>query len=292
MDEKVPLSVVVLTKNEEQGLARCLDSAGFADEIIVVDDESSDKTVDIARKFTDKVFIRKMDIEGRHRNWAYAQAKNTWVLSLDADEIITDELREEIKNALRNNPKEGGFTIPRKNYIGDYWVKYGGWYPSPQLKLFRKDKFKYEEVGVHPRAFMDEPCGHLQSDLVHYSYKGLEDFLNKLNKQTTWEAQKWFSQNKPMRMTRFIWRTIDRFIRTYIGRRGYKDGFIGFVVAFFAGLYQFVSYLKYREIILKSTSTSLSNSTRTHSTSLSVRPEHVEGRSILSERSESREENR
>jgi glycosyltransferase involved in cell wall biosynthesis len=246
------LSVVVLTKNEENNIEACLKSVfGWADEIIVVDDESNDGTVKIVKKYTDKIFLRKMDIEGRHRNWAYAKASNPWVLSLDADERVTEELQAEIADVLSQSTTYNGFTIPRRNYIGNYWVRFGGWYPSPQLKLFRKDKFRYEEVQVHPRAFMDDPCGHLQSDIIHYSYRDLEDFLAKLNRQTSWEARKWFEANKPMRLGRFIWRTIDRFLRTYIGRKGYKDGLTGFTIAFYAGLYQFISYLKYREIIMK-----------------------------------------
>lgn len=248
----INLSVVILTKNEEKNIQNCLESvSGWANEIVIVDDESTDKTVDIASQYTDKIIIRKMDVEGKHRNFTYAQAKNLWVLSLDADERVTEELKSEIKDILSHQIKYNGFTIPRRNFIGNYWVKYGGWYPSPQLKLFRKDKFHYEEVNVHPRAFMDEPCGHLKSDIIHYSYKDLEDFLNKLNNQTTREAKKWFDQNKPMRLVRFIWRTIDRFIRTYVGRKGYKDGFIGFAIAYYASLYQFVSYLKYCELVLQ-----------------------------------------
>jgi len=251
MDNKVPISVVVLTKNEEERIAECLESVLWADEIIVVDDYSTDKTVEIAKKYTQKIFLRKMDIEGRHRNWAYAQAKNAWVLSLDADERATTELRYEIEHVIDTKSNYAGFTIPRRNYIGKYWVRYSGWYPSPQLKLFRKDKFRYEEVEVHPRAFMDEPCGHLKSDILHYSYRDFEDFLNKLNRQTTWEAKKWYKQNKPMTKARFLWRTIDRFFRSYLGKRGFRDGFIGFVVAFYAGLYQWISYLKYRELIMR-----------------------------------------
>ncbi len=248
----VKLSVVILTKNEEKNINDCLQSvAGWADEILVVDDESTDRTLDIVKKYTDRIIIKRMDIEGRHRNFAYSQAKNLWVLSLDADERVTEELKKEIETAISSQAKYNGFTIPRRNYIGNYWVKYGGWYPSPQLKLFRKDKFRYEEVDVHPRAFMDDPCGHLKSDIIHYSYKNLEDFFSKLNNQTSREAQKWFNQDKPMRLGRFLWRTFDRFIRTYVARKGYKDGFIGFVVAFNAASYQFISYLKYRELTRK-----------------------------------------
>ena len=244
------ISVVVLTKNEGRNIKPCLESiAGWADEILIIDDMSTDNTLGIAKKYTDRIISRKMDVEGIHRNFVYAQARNLWVLSLDADERATDELKVEIEEAIKEGVKYNGFTIPRRNFIGNYWVKYGGWYPSPQLKLFRRDKFRYEEVGVHPRAFMDDPCGHLKSDIVHYSYRNIEDFLNKLNNQTTREAEKWYSQNKPMRLGRFLWRTYDRFMRTYFTRKGYKDGFIGFVVAYFAGLYQFLSYLKYREII-------------------------------------------
>ena len=96
---------------------------------------------------------------------------------------------------------------------------------------------------------MDDPCGHLRSDLIHYSYRDIEDFLAKLNNQTTREARKWHDQGKPMTLGRFLWRTYDRFMRTYFTRGGYKDGGVGFMIAYFAGLYQFLSYLKYRELV-------------------------------------------
>ncbi len=248
--DKIFLSVVVLAKNEESRIGKCLDSVKWADEIILLDDESTDKTIEIAQTYNATILRRKMDVEGTHRNWAYAQAKNEWVLSLDSDERVTPKLKEEIIKVLAGNPQEAGFTIPRKNHIGDYWVRFGGWYPSPQLRLFRKDKFRYEAVQVHPRAFLDGACGHLKADMLHYSYRNLEDFWAKLNKQTTWEAQKWFDQGKPMTLGKFTWRTYDRFMRAYFGRHGYRDGFIGFVVAFNAGLYQIFSYLKYKEIVM------------------------------------------
>jgi glycosyltransferase involved in cell wall biosynthesis len=249
---KVPLSVVILTKNEEANIRECLESVyGWADEIIVVDDESTDRTREIASSYADKVIVRRMDIEGKHRNWAYGQARNLWVLSLDADERVTEELKQEIREVLKDPGDYVGFTIPRKNFIGNYWVRFGGWYPSAQLKLFRKDKFKWEEVQVHPRAFLEGKCGHLKSDLIHYSYKDIADFLQKLNRQTTLEAQKWIMQGKKMKTLRFIWRMIDRFLRSYIRKKGYKDGFYGFVVASFSALYQFISLLKYKEMMRK-----------------------------------------
>ena len=250
MPDKVSLSVVIITKNEEKNIEDALKSVyGWADEIVAVDDESTDNTVSILKKYTDKVFTRKMDVEGSHRNWAYAQAKNTWVLSLDADEQASEELKQEITVAL-NGASCVAFSIPLRNYIGSYWVRYGGWYPAGKVRLFRKDKVKYENVKVHPRVFIDGVCGHLTKDIIHKGYPDIEHFLASLNRQTTWEAQKWLSQNRPMRLGRFLWRTMDRFIRSYFVKKGYKDGFIGFVVAYFASLYQFMSYLKYRELIL------------------------------------------
>lgn len=251
MQEKSPLSVVVLTKNEQSCISECLESVKWADEIIIVDDLSTDKTVEIARKYTDKIFSKRMDIEGSHRNWAYSQANNLWVLSLDADEKVTEELKREIENVLKDNTEFAAFSIPLRNFIGKHWVRYGGWYPAGKVRLFKKDKFKYEEVKVHPRVFIDGPCGHLTKDIIHKGYPDFAHFLDSLNRQTTWEAEKWFAQNKPMKLGRFLWRSFDRFMRTYIRKKGYKDGFTGFVVAFYASLYQFISYLKYKELVLK-----------------------------------------
>jgi len=248
----VPVSVVIITKNEERNIETCISSvSGWANEVIIVDDESTDKTIEIAKKLGAKVFERKMDIEGRHRNWAYSQAKNTWVLSLDADEQASSELSKEIASAIQDNTQFAAFSIPLRNYIGKYWVKHGGWYPAGKVRLFRKDKFKYEEVKVHPRVFIEGKCGHLTKDIIHHGYPDISHFLDSLNRQTTWEAEKWYGQEKPMTLGRFLWRTYDRFMRSYFGKKGWKDGFIGFVIAYYAGLYQWMSYLKYREIILR-----------------------------------------
>ena len=140
-----PVSVVVITKNEGARLAECLQSVSWADEIVVLDDESTDNTVEVAKSFGAKVHRRKMDIEGKHRNYAYSLARNEWVLSLDADERVTPELRQEILETLQGKPSCNGYTIPRKNFVGNVWARYGGMYPSAQLRLFRKGIFRYDE---------------------------------------------------------------------------------------------------------------------------------------------------
>ena len=255
---KAQLSVVILAKNEETRIGDCLKSVvGWADEVIVVDDESSDKTEAVAQELGARVYVRRMDIEGAHRNWAYAQASHDWVFSVDADERVTPELKQDIARLLASNPEHNAYTVPRRNFIGDYWIRWGGLYPSPQIKLIRKDKFKWEEVEVHPRALLEGSCGHLHSDLIHYTYRNWHDFLRKLNTQTDLEARKWykvFLENPKkarykMNLIHALWRTVDRFIRAFFAKRGYRDGFIGFIVAYFSSLYQIVSYAKYRELM-------------------------------------------
>jgi len=243
--EKIPLSVVVITKNEEDNIAKCLSSAyNWADEILIVDDESSDGTVAVAQKYANRILHRRMDNEGAHRNWAYTQAKNEWVLSLDADEYVTEELKEEISSAVHDTQYHA-YSIPLRNYIGDYWVKHSGWYPAGKLRMFIKSRFKYEEVSVHPKVFLDGETGHLTKDIVHKGYPDFEHFLASLNRQTTLEAKKWIQTGRKMSLGKAIWRTLDRFPRSFIRKQGYKDGFIGFMIAFFASLYQIMSYAKY-----------------------------------------------
>ncbi len=247
--QKEALSVVIVAKNEEAAIADCLKSVkGWADEIIVVDDESTDKTVSIAGEYADKVEVKKMKVEGTHRNYAYSLSKNDWVLSLDADETVTAELKEEIGRVLSEKNEYTAYSIPLRNYIGTYWIKYGGWYPAAKVRLFRKSKFKYEDAGVHPRIFLEGECGYLKSDIIHKGYPDIGHFLGSLNYQTTKEAQKWFEDKRKMSLVRALRKTLDRSFRAYVLKKGYRDGFIGLVVAVFAGLYQFITYAKYRQL--------------------------------------------
>jgi glycosyltransferase involved in cell wall biosynthesis len=247
--KKLPVSVVVITKNEEDNIAECLKSVSWADELVVLDDNSTDKTVEIAKRYTDRVESRKMDVEGRHRNYAYSLARNDWVLSLDADERASVELEAEMRELFKREMKDKAYSMPIKNFIGKRWIRYAGWYPAPKVRLFDKNHFKYEEAEVHPRAFIDGSCGRLTKDIVHYSYRDFHDFFQSLNNQTTLEAKKWFNEKRKIGFLKMSRKFLSRFLKAYIQKKGYKDGLLGFTVSYAGGLYQFMSYVKYREMV-------------------------------------------
>lgn len=249
MPDKAPVSVVIITKNEEDNMAPCLESASWADEIIILDDASTDNTVNIAKGFTDKVFSRKMDIEGKHRNYAYSLAKNDWVLSLDADERISPELAEEIANLLKGEMKDRAYTIPIKSYLGKRWIRHSGWYPAAKVRLFDKRFFKYEEAEVHPRVFIDGTCGHLKNDIIHYSYRDFHDFFVSINNQTTLEAKKWYKERRDINFIKMYRKGLSRFLKGYVQKGGFKDGLLGFTISWAGALYQFMSYVKYKEML-------------------------------------------
>lgn len=250
MSELVPISVVTLTKNSQEIIDDCLKSVqGWVGEIIIVDDMSTDKTPEIVKKYTDKIFVKKWVKEGAHRNFAYSQAGYEYILSLDSDERVTPELKEEIIRIFKEGPKFNGYNIPHRNYIGNYWIKYGGWYPNAKLKIFRKDKFKYEEEAeYHPRAFMEGDRYTLKGDLIHYAYRDFKNLFSKLNHQTDFEAKKWIRDGRKMSFALCYVKMLSRFIKAYFVKKGRKDGFVGFMMAYAGALYQLMAYAKYYEM--------------------------------------------
>ena len=246
---KVPLSVVVMTRNEEKNIAECLDSVkDWVSEIVIVDDYSSDSTLTIVKQYTDKIYQRQWEMEGTQRNFAYSKASCDYILSLDADERITPQLRDEIIDIFRKGPEYEGYNLPHRNYVGNYWVRYGGWYPNAKLKMFRKDKFKYEEAEYHPRAIFEGKTFTLKGDIIHYNYRDFHSMFAKLNHQTSFEARKWIRDGRKMSLVICIRKMITRFFKAYFIKWGCKEGFIGFFMALYGAMYQFHTYCKYWEI--------------------------------------------
>lgn len=249
---KNTLSIVILTHNSSGMIVDCLESAKWASEIVVVDDNSTDNTVEIARRYTNKVFVRKWDIEGIHRNFAYSQASSDYLLSLDSDERITPGLRDEILKMMGEGFKFDCYNIPHRNYFGDRWLRHGGWYPNAKLKMYKKILPIYENTEPHPRALIPGERFTLKNDILHLAYKNTEQLIAKLNYQTNMEAKKWFDDKRKVTGLNTFRKSVDRFFRAYLFKGGFRDGLPGFLCALSGGLYQILTHAKYRELQTKS----------------------------------------
>ena len=250
-ETQFPVSVVIIAKNEEKRLPDCIRSIAWAKEVVVIDDESTDQTAGLAQNLGAKVFRRGMDIEGRQRNFGFDQATQPWILSLDADERVTPELAQEIGREIKKNSDDQsvtGFALPIKTFIGSRWIKGAGYYPARKTRLFRKGKFHYEEAGVHPRALYEGKILELDRDILHYSCDNLGQFILKFNRETTLEAEKWVMDKRKVGLAKSIRKTFDRSLKNYFLKNGWKDGLMGYVMSLFHGLYQLITYAKYREM--------------------------------------------
>lgn len=251
----LPLSVIIIAKNEQTRIKECLESVyQWADEIVIVDDESADNTVKIAQAFTNKIFTRRMELEGKQRNFGVSMAKNDWVMMLDCDERPTPELKNEIEAVLKDKNNDiVAFWVPQICYLGTHILKHGGW-SSPHIRLYNRNYLTWNEAKhdvVHPGVkYIREGAkgGNLKGALIHYNFANIEDFIKKVNRQSTLEAIKWHLDGRKVTLGKTVWRTVDRFFRRFIGKGGYKDGYYGFVGAVLSGFYQWAAYSKYREI--------------------------------------------
>jgi glycosyltransferase involved in cell wall biosynthesis len=245
---RYPLTICMIVKNEERRLEAALQSVSWAQEILIVDDESTDRTVEVAKRHTDKIYHRKMDIEGRQRNFAISKATNEWVLSMDADERVTPELAKSLQEMVNAPTPHSGFDIAIKTFIGKRWIRAAGYYPAPKLRVFRKGKFRYEEERVHPRIIFEGTVGLLKGDLLHYSCENLTQFIAKFNRETELEALKWIRDKRKISLPNILRKVVDRFLKYYFIKGGITDGFMGFFMSTIHSLYQLHSYAKYWEM--------------------------------------------
>ena len=239
------ISVIIITGNEERNVVDCLKSVEWADEIIVVDSESTDSTVELAKKFTDKVFINKWEGFAKQKSYALSLASNKWILSLDADERVSDQLREEIISLQLGD--FAGFYIQRKNHFLGKNITTCGWGNDYQLRLFMKDKTKLNDRLVHEGFIVDGKTKRLQGQLIHYTYTSIENTLAKINHYSSLQAQEYYGKKKTGGIG-FILHPLGAFLKFFISLKGYKDGIYGMQIAFFNSLTTLQTYLKIWEM--------------------------------------------
>ncbi|MFH1136736.1 MAG: glycosyltransferase family 2 protein [Pseudomonadota bacterium] len=243
------LSVVVITLNEEANIRACLESASFADEIVVVDSGSVDRTVEICREFTDKVFFRAWDGYPTQRNAAHGLASGDWILSLDADERVSPELAGEILAAVgRPDQKLDGFYLPYQVFWKDKWLRHGGFYPERHLRLFRRGKAEYGARAVHEAIRASGPTGRLRNHILHYTYSSIGDYLARMDRYSRLSAEEYARQGRETGPVRMTGRALFTFFGMFVLKRGFLDGWEGFLTASLYGVYTFVKYARLYEL--------------------------------------------
>jgi glycosyltransferase involved in cell wall biosynthesis len=246
MTEMVKLSVVIITFNEERNIERCLESVrDIADEIVVVDSNSTDKTRDICEKYN--VNFIEHDFEGyiRQKNYAITRAAFPHQLSLDADEALSDELKNEIIKT-KNNWQFDGYQMNRlTNYCGK-WIRHCGWYPDTKLRLYDSRKGNWQGIDPHDKfeMFPGSTIGFLQGDILHYSFYTISEHLLQGDKFSTIAARELVTLGRPVYLYRIILNPIAKFIRNYLLRLGFLDGYYGLCISIIAGRDTFQKYRK------------------------------------------------
>ncbi len=238
------LSVCVVTLNEEAQLRACLESVAWADEIVVVDAESTDKTAQVAREFTDRVIVRPWPGFAAQKNHALEQAMGDWILSLDADEQVSAELRFRIETVLRADGPATGYSMPRKNIFWDRWVRHGRLYPDWQLRLFRRGRGRFGDFAVHESVVIDGEVARLDAPLVHTSYRDVSDCLARFDRYATLAADEWIRHRRRVTATDLLVRPLGRFASMYVLHAGFLDGWRGFFLASLYAHYVFVRAVK------------------------------------------------
>ena len=241
----VALSVIVITRDEEANIADCLASVSFAREIVVVDSGSRDRTIEIARAAGARVQqVHDWPGFGPQKNRALALATEPWVLSLDADERVTPQLREAIVAALQAAGGPDAYSMPRRSSYCGQFIAHSGWYPDRVVRLFRRGSARFTDDAVHERLVTSGPVGRLQGDLLHTTYPDLETMLEKLNRYSSASAGMLHAQGRRSSLAGAVGRGFWAFFRTYVLRSGWLDGRMGFVLAVSVAEGKYYKYLK------------------------------------------------
>ena len=243
------ITATVITLDEEHNIAAALESLAWADEIIVVDSQSGDRTVEIARTFTDRVYARPWPGYSAQKNFAAEQATNDWIFSLDADERVSQELSEEIQQLKGGGePEVAGYRMPRRTFYLGRWIKHSGWRPDHKLRLYNRRRARWRGNYVHETLDADGKVDTLNGDILHYTVLEAAEHHLRMNRYTTLAAQQRYSQGKRASMASLLVSPVIVFLRSYIFKLGFLDGIPGIAIARFAAHYEFLKNLKLWEM--------------------------------------------
>lgn len=243
------ISATIITKNEEANIVACLESVAWADEIVVVDSGSTDRTVEIASRYTPNVFIEEWRGQGDQKNRAVELAQGPWIFSIDADERATPELAREIRDAVSHGDMRA-FAMRRKNYYKNQWISHCGWWPDWVKRVFKKGEARFSRDVIHDSLQVQAPVGRLKNPLIHSSFKTPLDFLNRAYWYAYHQAGEMHAQGRQSSTWTAISHALFAFIQTYVLRLGFMDGTAGLLVSVsnFVGVYY--RYMALRELNL------------------------------------------
>ena len=242
------LTVVILTKNEEHNIADCIESVCWADEVVVFDSLSQDRTVEIAQELGAKVIQRPFRDYADQRNAALEAVESHWVFFVDADERATSELAAEVRQVIEDETK-AGWWVPRHNYIFGRLTRRAGWFPDYQLRLLKRECARYDPAReVHEVVILDGQAGYLKNVLIHYNYDTLSQFLERQNRYTDYEARILYEQGIRPRLRNFILQPLREFRRRYVSLQGWKDGFHGLLLSGLMAYYNLIMYVRLRRL--------------------------------------------
>jgi glycosyltransferase involved in cell wall biosynthesis len=249
------LTVTIITHNEAANIAAALDSVRWADELVVVDAESTDATAEIARRYTPNVEVRPWPGYVAQKNYAAQCASHDWVLSIDADERVTPELAAEIRTLLQHDPAAAGYRIPRVTYHLGRWIRSTDWYPDYQLRLYDRRRARWSGHYVHESVSAEGPVDRLRSELHHYAYRDVAHHLQTMDRYTTLAARQMFEQGRRATWIDIVITPRLTFFRNYVLRGGFRDGMPGLIISAMNAYYVGLKFTKLWELCSLSTST-------------------------------------
>jgi glycosyltransferase involved in cell wall biosynthesis len=239
-----PVSVTVITRDEAANIEACLASVAWADDVLVVDCGSTDRTVDIAKAKGARVIVKDWPGYGKQKNFAATHAAHDWILSVDADERVTPELAAEIRARLAGDTAPAGFRIPRMTFHLGRWIRTTDWYPDYQLRLYDRRRARWKEQHVHESVSADGPIGQLASDLQHYAYRDITHHHRTMDRYTTLAAEDMYVSGRRAGWTDLVFHPPAAFLRNYVLRRGFTDGVPGFIISVMNAHYVFLKFAK------------------------------------------------